>query len=280
VTGFASRLKRCIAEHGPLCLGIDPSATTLAACGLPDSAQGAFEFGCLLLELAAYRLALVKPQVAFFERFGSAGWRALEEVTARARREGVLVLLDAKRGDIGSTVEAYAEAYFSPSGPLRADAMTVHPYLGFGALRPLLDFAVAHEGGVFVVVRSSNPEGLLLQTARLTNGSSVAQELCQAITAYNRLCAGERIGPVGSVVGATCEDAGETVAALPRSYVLAPGVGAQGASFDDIARRMHCASGRVIPAVSRAILANGSTPQEIRSAIRHLQERARNCLGG
>ncbi len=173
---FSSRLSERILLHGPLCVGLDPSAPTLAACGLPNSAEGAFAFGQRVLEAAEYRIAIVKPQAAFFERFGSAGWRALEEVAALARKGGVLVLLDAKRGDIDSTAAAYAEAFFSPSSPVRADAVTVHAYLGVDALKPFFDFAVREGGGVFVVVRSSNPEGQALQpTGRRWRAISVGR---------------------------------------------------------------------------------------------------------
>ncbi len=275
---FSSRLSERILLHGPLCVGLDPSAATLAACGLPNSAEGAFAFGRRVLEAAEYRIAIVKPQAAFFERFGSAGWRALEEVAALARKGGVLVLLDGKRGDIDSTAAAYAEAFFSPISPVRADAVTVHAYLGVDALKPFFDFAVREGGGVFVVVRSSNPEGQSLQHARLPDGTSVAGDLCRSISRYNGLLGQGGLGPIGAVVGATCDDAEETVAALPQSYILAPGVGAQGATFQDVVRRMPSARGRVLPNTSRAILAEGGDAAAIRKVVRRLSEEARVCL--
>ncbi len=277
---FSSRLSERILLHGPLCVGLDPSAATLAACGLPNSAEGAFEFGRRVLEAAEYRIAIVKPQAAFFERFGSAGWRALEEVAALARKGGVLVLLDGKRGDIDSTAAAYAEAFFSPTSPARADAVTVHAYLGFDALKPFFDFAVREGGGVFVVVRSSNPEGQSLQHARLPDGTTVAGDLCRAISRSNGVLSQGGLGPIGAVVGATCDDAEETVAALPQSYILAPGVGAQGATFQDVVRRMPSARGRVLPNTSRAILAEGGDAAAIGKVVRRLSEEARVCLAG
>lgn len=277
MTSFALRLQQKIAEHGPLCVGIDPSAALLKSCDLPNTAEGALEFGKRVLEAADYRISLLKPQSAFFERFGSAGFKALETLTSLARSREVPVLLDGKRGDIDSTGAAYAEGYFSSSTTLRVDAVTVHVYLGLAALNPFFDIATRAEGGVFVVVRSSNPEGRELQTAKLASGETVAEHLCREITARNRAL-GDSLGYLGAVVGATCDDAEKTVAALPQSFILAPGVGAQGATFQDVLVRMPSARGRVLPNVSRAILANGGSVAEIRTTVRSLQEQARALL--
>ena len=275
---FAARLTQAIRVHSPLCVGIDPSAALLKSCGLPDSAEGAFEFGKRVLEAARFELSIVKPQSAFFERFGSAGFKAMEQLVELARRREVLVLLDGKRGDIDTTAEAYAEGYFSASSSLRVDAVTTHAYLGFAALEKFLAVALRGDGGVFVVVRSSNPEGHALQTARLPSGETVAEHLGRAITERNRRATGEAIGPIGAVVGATCEDAAASVAGLPNAFILAPGVGAQGATIQDVLARMPAARGRVLPNVSRAILANGSSAGEIGTTIRALQEQARALL--
>jgi orotidine-5'-phosphate decarboxylase len=277
MTTFAERLRLRIAEHSPLCVGIDPSAALLKACGLANTAQGALELGQRVLEAADYRLSIIKPQSAFFERFGSAGVRAMEQLTAQARSREILVLLDGKRGDIDSTAAAYAESYFSDTTTLRVDAATTHAYLGLGALDGLFEHAMQSAGGVFVVVRSSNPEGAELQTARLKSGATVAQDLCRQITARNRAYGGG-IGPIGAVVGATCEDASETVTALPASFILAPGVGAQGATMQDVLQRMASARGRILPNVSRAIFANGAGAHEIRATIRQLQDQANELL--
>ena len=275
---FASRLQQAIRDHSPLCVGVDPSASLLKTCKLPDTPAGAFEFGKRVLEAAQYRISILKPQSAFFERFGAGGLRALEDLVALARSREVLVLLDGKRGDIDTTGAAYAEGYFSASTTLRVDAVTTHAYLGFGALEPFLEIALRAEGGVFVVVRSSNPEGRELQTAKLANGHTVAQALSREITARNRRAGEGGLGPIGAVVGATCEDAEATVAELPHSFILAPGVGAQGATMTDVLARMPNARGRVLPNVSRAILANGGARSEIAAAIRTLQEQARELL--
>jgi len=274
MSSFASRLLQRLAAHGPLCVGIDPSASLLKSCGLPDSAEGALAFGQRVLEAADFQLSIVKPQSAFFERFGSAGIKALEELTALARRREVLVLLDGKRGDIDSTALAYAESYFGAATRLQVDAITTHAYLGIGALDPMIDFIVKRGGGMFVVVRSSNPEGRELQTARTASGATVAESLCREITERNRKLTSEAIGPLGAVVGATCEDAADIAADLPASFILAPGVGAQGATMDDIRARMPNARGRILGSVSRAILANGASASEIRTTIRELQRQA------
>ncbi|MBL8267430.1 orotidine-5'-phosphate decarboxylase [Steroidobacter sp.] len=277
MTAFAARLQQQIAAHSPLCVGIDPSAALLKSCNLPNTPDGAFEFGKRVLEAAEFRISLLKPQSAFFERFGSAGFKAVEELTSLARSRGVLVLLDGKRGDIDTTGAAYAEGYFSSTTTLQVDAVTTHVYLGLAALDPFLDIAARAEGGVFVVVRSSNPEGFGLQTARMANGETVAQNLCREITLRNRRF-GEGLQYIGAVVGATCDDAAETVDALPQSFILAPGVGAQGATMQDVLKRMPSARGRVLPNVSRAILANGGSVADIRATIRGLQEQARELL--
>jgi orotidine-5'-phosphate decarboxylase len=278
---FAARLQARIGEHSPLCIGIDPSASLLKSCGLPDSAEGALEFGLRLLRSVDYGLAIIKPQSAYFERYGSAGMRALEELAAEARHKEVMVLLDVKRGDIDTTGEAYLEAFFGERSTFKADAVTLSPYLGLGALDKAIAYAVKNEGGVFVVVRSSNPEGLALQTARQADGRSVAEALCQDITALNRRFAGDApgsMGPVGAVVGATCDDAASTVEAMPGAFILAPGVGAQGATLEDVARRMPKAIGRVLPSVSRAVLANGSGTSELRVTITAMKAASRVLL--
>jgi orotidine-5'-phosphate decarboxylase len=268
---FVERLRAALKEHGPLCIGLDPSKKLLTECGLPNSAEGAFEFSKRVLEAANYQIAIVKPQAAFFERFGSAGFRALEELAVLCRGRGVQYLLDGKRGDIDTTGEAYAEAYFSRNSTLRVDAVTVHAYLGIAALAKFMDFAVQNEGGVFVVVRSSNPEGQALQHARTPDGKTVAQSLSSWITAFNKDVAGTEMGPVGAVVGATCDDAEATVSDMKQSFILAPGVGAQGATIADVARRMPGARGRVLPSVSRGVLANGPRKEDIAQAVRELK---------
>ena len=154
---FGSRLRSAIRERSALCVGIDPHAATLATWGLSRDEAGLTAFGATLVDAAVGRAAIVKPQVAFFEAAGSAGYRALEVTIRRARDAGLLVVADTKRGDIGSTGDGYAEAWLDPASPLASDAMTVSPYLGYGSLAGTVDLAAAHGAGVFVLAATSNP---------------------------------------------------------------------------------------------------------------------------
>ena len=276
---FAERLSSRIQRFGPLCIGIDPSNRLLAQCELPDSAEGALAFGRRVIDAVDAELPIIKPQAAYFERFGSAGWRALEQLCAHAQSAGLMVLLDGKRGDIDATADAYGDAYFGPSSTLPADAITVHAYLGYAALAGLVARARTAAAGVFVVVRSSNPEGQALQQAVTADGSSVAMALAAQISADNA-SHGDGAGAVGAVVGATCTDAAATVAALPQSFILAPGVGAQGATLADVAERMPQARGRVLPSVSRAILRAGADPAALKQTICQLRDQAKALLSG
>ncbi|MFZ5849991.1 MAG: orotidine-5'-phosphate decarboxylase, partial [Actinomycetota bacterium] len=183
--GFAARLLAALADRGPLCVGIDPHPALVAAWGLPDDVSGLERFALGATEALAGQVAVLKPQSAFFERFGSRGVAVLERVLAAARAGGALTLLDVKRGDIGSTVAAYAAAYLHPGSPLQADAVTASPYLGFGALRPLVDAARAHGGGLFVLALTSNPEGATVQLARGPDGRTVAEAVLAEAAAVN-----------------------------------------------------------------------------------------------
>lgn len=226
------------------------------------------------------RLAVVKPQSAFFERFGPDGMREMARLVGMVRDRGALALIDCKRGDVGHTLEACAEAMIGEGSPFDADAITASPYLGFGALRPLLDRAAAHGAGVFVVVRSSNPEGRAIQGARLEDGRTVASALADDITAFN-VSVGGAVGPVGAVAGANIEGpAIETLARLPRSLLLAPGIGAQGATFDDLARNFGGAVHRVLPSVSRGVLAARPSVRDLREAMERHRDGAARILEG
>jgi orotidine-5'-phosphate decarboxylase len=219
------------------------------------------------MEAMGDRVAIVKPQSAFFEQFGPDGMRELARVVKTVQQQGALALIDCKRGDIGHTLDAYADAMIGPDSPFGGDAMTVTAYLGFGSLKPVLKKAVERDAGVFVVVRSSNPEGRGLQDARLADGRTVATALADDIAAFNAAL-GEGVGPVGAVMGATIEgDATETLNHLSNALILAPGIGAQGATFDDLARNFGAALPRALPAVSRGILAKGPSVAALRAAI-------------
>ncbi len=261
--GFLDRVTAAVAVHGPLCAGIDPSAALLADWGLSDDAAGLREFGRVCVEAFAGAVAVVKPQVAFFERHGAAGMSELERLIAEARSAGLVVIADAKRGDIDSTADAYAEAWLSESSPLAADAVTAHAYLGLGALTPLVRLAGATGRGVLVVARSSNPEGRSLQLATTADGSAVEDMLLGEIAALN---ASEEVptGTVGAVVGATLSPSNYPLSQLG-GVILAPGLGAQGAGPTDVATRFAgCAPGSVLPSSSRGVLTHGPDPAAMR----------------
>ncbi|QEO10120.1 orotidine-5'-phosphate decarboxylase [Protaetiibacter larvae] len=257
--GFRARLADVVAEHGPLCVGIDPHAPLLATWGLGDDAAGAREFGLRVVEAAAARVGIVKPQIAFFERHGAAGYAALEEVLGAARAAELLVIADVKRGDVGSTVDAYGEAWLTPGSPLEADAMTAVAYQGFGSLDGVIARARAAAKGVFVLAATSNPESAEVQTARDAQGETVAAQLLRH--------AGEHAGEVGVVVGATVDlaELGIRREQLVPVPVLAPGFGAQGALLPEAPALFGDALGSVLPTVSRSVL--GAGPAGIASAI-------------
>jgi len=263
VSPFGVRLAEAVAAHGPLCAGIDPHRELLADWGLADDPAGLERFARTAVAALAGEVAILKPQSAFFERHGSAGVAVLEQVLADARAAGVLVLLDVKRGDIGSTMGGYADAYLADGGPLAADAVTLSPYLGFGSLRPALDTAAASGRGVFVLARTSNPDGAAVQLAD-SAGRSVAQSMVDAAAAENT--GATPLGSVGVVVGAT-HDHGLALSGL-NGAVLAPGLGAQGATPAELAVRFAGLAGVVLPSVSRALLAKGPDQGALRSAAR------------
>jgi orotidine-5'-phosphate decarboxylase len=267
VGSFGARLAAAVGRTGPLCAGIDPSGSMLRHWGLGDDADGLRRFGSRCVEAFAGVVPVVKPQVAFFERHGSAGIAALESLIAEARSAGLLVIADAKRGDIGSTMEAYASAWLDDASPLAADAVTALPYLGLGALEPMIDLAAATGRGVIVVVRSSNPEGRVLQRALTQSGAgpSVEDLLLTEIAECN---GGGAVpaGTVGAVVGATLEPSSFVLSSLG-GPILAPGVGAQGATVADVAALFGgCPPGSVVANVSRSVLAAGPDVGALRKA--------------
>ena len=262
---FAERMVEAVERTGPLCAGIDPSHELLAAWGLPDDVVGlrAFALGCI--EAFAGAVPVVKPQVAFFERHGAAGMKVLEELIAEAGRAGLLVVGDAKRGDIATTVAAYADAWLGGESPLAVDAVTALPYMGLGSLQPLVDTARRYGRGVLVVVRGSNPEGRPLQEASTVGGASVEDTLLEGVARWNEEEPGP-LGSVGVVVGATLAPSGFSLSQL-KGIVLAPGVGAQGAGPAQVARLFAgCPPGTVLPSSSRSVLACGPDPTALRNA--------------
>jgi orotidine-5'-phosphate decarboxylase len=261
VTGFGARLAAAKARRGPLCLGIDPHPELLRAWDLPTTADGLAAFCDICIE-AYSGFAVVKPQVAFFEAYGAAGFAVLEHTITALRSAGVLVLADAKRGDIGSTMTAYAAAWAGDS-PLAADAVTASPYLGFGSLRPLLEAAAAHDRGVFVLAATSNPEGATVQRAAF-DGRTVAQLIVDQAAVINRSATPSEPGYVGVVVGATVFQAPD-VSALG-GPVLVPGVGVQGGRPEALGGLGGAAPGQQLPAVAREVLRAGPSVSDLRAA--------------
>ncbi|MFX0594906.1 orotidine-5'-phosphate decarboxylase [Melissospora conviva] len=260
---FGARLDRVVRERGPLCVGIDPHPALLARWGLPDDVTGLERFTRIVTEAIGDRVAVVKPQSAFFERFGSRGIAVLESNIRQLRAAGALVLLDVKRGDIGSTVAAYATAYLDPSSSLYVDAVTASPFLGVGALAPMFETAAAGGGGVFVLALTSNPEGAQVQRAVTADGRTVAQTVIDEISQLN--AGAEPLGSFGLVVGATIGDTGHDLSAV-NGPLLAPGLGAQGASASDLARVFGTSLPAVLPSYSREVLSAGPDPAALRAA--------------
>jgi len=274
---FASRFAAVRARRGPLVWGLDPSGALLEDWGLGDTPDGLDRFADLVVPVAAGSIGLVKPQSAFYERHGWRGIRALTRLTETARAQGLMVILDVKRGDVGSTNDAYAAAYLGDDAPVQADAITVHPYLGLAAMGEFVGRASESGSCLLVVVRSSNPEGRAVQSAAAGDGMTVDQRLLADIGALNARLAPGRIGPVGAVVGPAAVDPPLDLAAA-HGLLLAPGVGAQGAAPADVAATFAACPGRVMPSASRSLLAAGPGIAALRDAAARLNEEFRALL--
>ncbi|NQW89364.1 orotidine-5'-phosphate decarboxylase [Curtobacterium sp. VKM Ac-2861] len=280
---FGDRLASAMRERSPLCVGIDPHATTLAAWGLGRDEQGLTAFGAALVDAAAGRAAIVKPQIAFFEAAGVAGYRALDATIRRARDAGLLVVADVKRGDIGSTGDDYALAWLDRDGPFAADAMTVSPYLGYGSLSGTVDVARRNGAGVFVLAATSNPEARVLQTAVLAEGPragrSVAAGIVLDVADDNRAAGDQALGDVGLVLGATLhlDDFGIDADAIGTAPVLAPGFGAQGARIEDLRALYGARAEQVLVSESRGLLTDG--PDGVTALVSDRADRIRAALG-
>jgi orotidine-5'-phosphate decarboxylase len=271
---FGARLHAACADRGPLCVGIDPHAALLEAWGLPDTAYGLERFAMTAVEALAGQVAVLKPQSAFFERHGSAGIQVLESTVSAAREAGALVLLDAKRGDIGSTAAAYADAYLRPGSPLSVDALTINPYLGFGSLQPFVDAAREHDRGLFVLALTSNPEGAQVQHAT-TGNRTVAGTVLAALARAN--AGADPLGSLGAVVGATIGSTSEELDI--NGPLLAPGFGAQGGTVEDLRRVFGPAVRHVIPTTSREVLAAGPDVAALRTAAEATAEAVAGLWG-
>lgn len=262
-TSFGARLTTSFAKYGQLCVGIDPHAALLESWGLADDAQGLRSFAFAALDAAVGRVGIIKPQVSFFERHGSAGFAVLEELAARAAQTDLVVIMDAKRGDIGTTMDGYFDAWLGRNAPFLCDALTVSPYLGFESLGEMMSNCVDRGKGLFVLAATSNPEGKALQTAT-TGGQTLAADIWSRLAKVNVVTAtaSSGLGSFGAVVGATLNFRSfaldlEEPAGSALTPILAPGFGAQGAELADAARLFGAASSQLIASVSRSVLSAG-----------------------
>lgn len=279
---FGERLAAAMAAHGPLCVGIDPHPALLAAWGLPDDARGLRDFSLTVIDALGGQVAALKPQSALFERHGSAGVAVLEEVVAVARSARTLTIVDAKRGDIGSTMDGYADAYLRDGSPLAGDALTVSPFLGFGSLTPAVEAAAASGRGLFVLCLTSNPEGPGVQHARTSEGVTVAASIAAEVAALNADAVARGVlGSVGLVVGATIGDAAEQagVDLAVGGPLLAPGVGAQGAGAAELAAVFGAARSHVLASSSRGVLGAGPDTRALLAAARRAADDSATALG-
>jgi orotidine-5'-phosphate decarboxylase len=259
---FGARARAALDAYGPVCVGIDPHASLLEAWGVGDDVSGLERFAATCVDAFAGHVGFVKPQAAFFERFGSAGMRVLEDTIAGLRHTGTLVILDVKRGDIGSTAAAYADAYLDEDSPLGADAVTASPYLGFGSLEPFFRVAERNDAGVFVLALTSNPEAPEVQHARGDDGRTVAASILDKLRALNGNAA--PMGSYGAVVGATIGSTAEDLDI--NGPLLVPGFGAQGGTVEDVRRLFGGVLDRVLVATSRGVLAAGPDVDTLRGS--------------
>lgn len=271
---FGSRLTAATQAYGPLCVGIDPHASLLEEWGVGDSFEGLERFAEACVEAFAGQVGVVKPQSAFFERFGSRGVAVLEWLLQQFRHTGTLTVLDVKRGDIGSTAQAYAEAYLDDDAPMAADAVTVSPFLGFGSLDPFFAEAARNDAGVFVLALTSNPEGPEFQHATVEDGRTVAGSVLRQLAALNAdvlsssASGAGSLGPYGAVVGATIGDTAEDLAI--NGPLLVPGLGAQGGTVQDLKRLFGDVWTQVVPSSSRGVLRAGPDPAALRASAQQV----------
>jgi len=261
---FSRRLETTFSRHGQLCVGIDPHDQLLEDSGFATNPQGLADFCNSMLDALSGTVGIIKPQVSFFERYGSLGFKVLEDLCSQASSRGFLVIADAKRGDIGTTMSAYADAWLAKDAPFIVDALTVSPYLGVGALAPAVALASERGKGLFVLCATSNSEGRELQSAIGKQGS-VASMVVQEVQVLNGVSAQSktRFGTVGLVVGATVKLDALGLSDLnlaegaPKSAILAPGFGAQGAKLSDAKHIFGANADNVIYTISRSALRDG-----------------------
>lgn len=258
---FGERVLAAQKQFGPVVFGIDPHTQLLTEWGLDDSVSGLAKFTEIAVDAFAGHVGFVKPQSAFFERFGSAGIAILEAAISKLRSANTFVILDAKRGDIGSTMTAYAQAYLDRSSPMFCDAVTLSPFLGMGSLEPAFQMARQNDAGVFVLAQTSNPEGVDVQGAQ-RDGVSVSQAILRTLAQMNADT--QPLGSFGAVVGATIIPGGTDYSI--NGPILVPGVGAQGGTAQSVRNIFGKSMLGILPAVSRAVLTAGPDVKKLRAA--------------
>lgn len=269
MSSFAEHLSQRTTLAERLCVGIDPHPATLTSWGLTDSADGVRAFHTALLEgIVQAGVSVCKPQVALFERHGVEGMRVLAQFIQEARARGVMVVADVKRGDIGSSLAGYADAWLRPGSDFESDAMTAVAYQGVGSLEPAFHLAAVHGKGVFVLAATSNPEGHLIQQATTSEGDTVATTITRALQDRAHAVPHGSPGWLGVVIGATVNRLaiGLGDEAIKGLSVLAPGFGAQGVALGQ-ARALFGNHPLVIPTVSRSVA--GDSPHGVLERIRH-----------
>ena len=273
-SNFGTRIEQAFAKYGQLCVGVDPHAQLLEEWGLPETVEGLRSFSLAVLEASIGRVGFIKPQVAFFEKFGAKGFAVLEQFAELAAAEDILVIMDAKRGDIGSTMTGYFEAWLGKEAPFICDALTASPFLGVGSMAEVMSESLERGKGIFVLAATSNVEGKSVQRARVGD-NTLSQDILRQLEDINSVStsAGSVIGSFGAVVGATQNLSASGLSVIQTEAelttpILAPGFGAQGAALADARDLFQAGASRVIASVSRSVLTAGATglPAAIDSA--------------
>jgi orotidine-5'-phosphate decarboxylase len=305
MTTFVQRLhsRQARLQNG-ICVGIDPRldqlppeivarAQSAGGTALEQAARAFEEFSLRIIDVVADLVPVVKPQAAFFEELGPAGTLVLARINRAARHKGLVVICDAKRGDIGTTAEAYARGYLAGSdpdaAPWAADALTVNPYLGRDTLEPFITTARQRGAAIYVLVRTSNPQSGTFQDPR-TDGLTIYERVADLVEAWSaEYRGGDEYGPVGAVVGATYP--AELVALrarMPHVPILVPGYGAQGGTAKDVAAAFDAqglgavvnSSRGIIFAYKRADYRERFAPERWEDAVRTAVEEMKADLAG
>lgn len=266
-TMYTDRLIDAInAKNNPAVLGLDTRIEFLPIklrdlCNDGDSIDGAiYEYNCSLIDELAPIIPAVKIQSAYYEMYGHFGIRCMYKSAAYAMQRGLIVMIDAKRNDIGSTAEAYAAAYLGEHG---FDGMTVNPYLGYDGIKPFVEFCEKFDKGIYVLCRTSNPSGSELQNLTISDGRPLYAHVGALIDEWGKSTIGKYgYSAVGAVVGATCPQEAETLRRLmPNTFFLVPGYGAQGGNGDTCSICFDENGSGAIVNNSRGIIAAHLTPQ-------------------